>query len=59
MTNEDGDNSMDIVDKYECYIKVDIDGDGIAETCRVIYAGSQGWRCNSRLGGMGGRNPVR
>lgn len=39
---DDGDTSMDIIDKYECYIKVDIDGDGIAETCRVIYAGSQG-----------------
>lgn len=40
-TTEDGDASMDIIDKYECYIKVDIDGDGIAETCRVIYAGSK------------------
>jgi len=40
-TMEDGDASMDIIDKYECYIKVDIDGDGIAETCRVIYAGSK------------------
>jgi hypothetical protein len=40
-TSEDGDMSMDIIDKYECYIKVDIDGDGIAETCRVIYAGSR------------------
>jgi hypothetical protein len=38
---EDGDISMDVVDRYECYIKVDIDGDGIAETCRVIYAGSK------------------
>jgi hypothetical protein len=41
MTNEDGDNSMDIVDLYECYVKVDIDGDGIAETCRVFYAGAK------------------
>lgn len=36
---EDGDPSMDILDLYECYLKVDIDGDGIAETCRVMYAG--------------------
>src|SRR5207302_7117555 len=36
-----GDNSMDIVDLYECYVKVDIDGDGIAETCRVYYAGAK------------------
>lgn len=38
---EDGDISMDVVDRYECYLKVDIDGDGIAETCRIIYAGSK------------------
>lgn len=41
LTTEDGDNSMDIIDLYECYIKVDIDGDGIAETCRVMYAGAK------------------
>lgn len=40
-TTEDGDISMDIVDLYECYVKADIDGDGIAETCRVMYAGSK------------------
>lgn len=36
---EDGDPSTEIVDLYECYIKVDIDGDGIAETVKVDYAG--------------------
>ncbi|AZO45893.1 hypothetical protein EJ076_34825 [Mesorhizobium sp. M7D.F.Ca.US.005.01.1.1] len=41
LTTEDGDNSMDIVDLYECYVKVDIDGDGIAETCRIYYAGAK------------------
>lgn len=40
-TTEDGDISMDVVDLYECYVKADIDGDGIAETCRVYYAGSK------------------
>lgn len=40
-TTEDGDISMDVVDLYECYVRVDIDGDGIAETCRVMYAGSK------------------
>lgn len=40
-TTEDGDISMDVVDLYECYVKTDIDGDGIAETCRVMYAGSK------------------
>ncbi|UXN74492.1 hypothetical protein N8D56_04960 [Devosia sp. A8/3-2] len=42
---EDGDSvadrSMQEVDLYECYLRVDIDGDGIAETIRAYYAGSK------------------
>lgn len=41
-TDSDGDRSMDIVDVYECYLRVDIDGDGIAEMCQVYYAGNSG-----------------
>ena len=40
--DSDGDKSMDIVDVYECYLKADIDGDGIAELCQVYYAGNSG-----------------
>lgn len=35
-----GDKSMERVDLYECYIKVDIDDDGIAEVVKVMYAGN-------------------
>jgi hypothetical protein len=38
---DDGDSSMETVDYYECYIRADVDGDGIAEMCRVSYAGSE------------------
>lgn len=31
--------SMQRVDLYECYVRIDVDGDGIAETIRVYYAG--------------------
>lgn len=37
-----GDESMMLVELYECYVKADVDGDGIAETVRAFYAGSQG-----------------
>ncbi len=40
-TAEDGDQSMEICDLYECYVRVDINGDGIAELCRVMYAGNK------------------
>ena len=40
--NDVGDFSMDIVELYEVYLKVDVDGDGIAETIRAYYAGAQG-----------------
>ena len=38
---EDGDSSMDLIDLYECYVKVDRNGDGIAETWQVFYGGSK------------------
>jgi len=37
-----GDNSMALVELFECYIKVDVDGDGVAETVRAFYAGPGG-----------------
>lgn len=37
-----GDPSMDILDLYECYVRADVNGDGIAELCRVMYAGNSG-----------------
>lgn len=33
---------MDRIHLFECYIKVDVDGDGIAETLQVFYAGYGG-----------------
>jgi hypothetical protein len=33
---------MQLIELYECYLKVDVDGDGIAETVRAYYAGSGG-----------------
>jgi hypothetical protein len=36
------DASMDRIDLYECYIRVDINDDGVAETVRAYYAGSGG-----------------
>ncbi len=40
--NNVGDNSMQLVELFECYIKVDVDGDGVAETIRAFYAGAGG-----------------
>lgn len=34
------DTSMDEIETYECYIRTDFDGDGIAELRRVFYAGN-------------------
>lgn len=39
--SDDGDPSMELVDLYECYVRVDINDDGIAELCRVYYAGNK------------------
>lgn len=41
-TNNVGDESMLQVELFECYVKADIDGDGIAETIRAFYAGAAG-----------------
>jgi hypothetical protein len=38
--NNVGDESMLLVELFECYVKADVDGDGIAETVRAFYAGS-------------------
>lgn len=40
--NNVGDNSMMLVELFECYVKADVDGDGIAETVRAFYAGNAG-----------------
>lgn len=40
--NNVGDNSMLMVELFECYVKADVDGDGVAETVRAFYAGAQG-----------------
>lgn len=37
-----GHESMLLVELYECYVKADIDGDGVAETIRAFYAGASG-----------------
>ena len=34
-------NSMELVEYYECYVKTDMDKDGIAELYRVCYSGNQ------------------
>ena len=38
---ESNDPSMQEVEVYECYIRADMDGDGIAELHRVVYAGKK------------------
>ena len=37
-----GDESMALIEIYECYIRADMDGDGKAETVRAYYAGQAG-----------------
>lgn len=37
-----GHESMLLVELYECYVKADVDGDGVAETVRAFYAGASG-----------------
>jgi hypothetical protein len=37
-----GDESTQLIEYYECYIKADADGDGISETIRACYAGHGG-----------------
>ncbi len=38
--NNVGDESMLTVELFECYVKADVDGDGVAETVRAYYAGA-------------------
>ncbi|KGM44482.1 hypothetical protein JY97_00645 [Alkalispirochaeta odontotermitis] len=40
--NIEGDESTQIVDLYECYIRMDADGDGVSELVQVFYAGNRG-----------------
>jgi len=37
-TNDVNDESMELIEYYECYVKTDLDEDGIAELHRVCYA---------------------
>ena len=37
-----GDDSMLLIELFECYVKADVDGDGVAETVRAFYAGAGG-----------------
>lgn len=39
--NDSDDSAMQLVEYYECYIRTDLDGDGIAERHRICYAGNQ------------------
>jgi len=41
LSGSDGDRSTDLIDLYECYLRVDVDGDGISELCRIYYAGGR------------------
>lgn len=42
ITREDSpDTSTELVDLYECYVKIDVDGDGVAETVRAYFAGGE------------------
>ena len=40
-TNDSSDESMEVVEYYECYVKTDMDNDGIAELHRVCYASNK------------------
>lgn len=44
VTRNSTDKSTDLIDKYECYVKCDYDGDGIAEWRQVIMVGGTGKR---------------
>lgn len=38
--NDIADKSMETIELFECYLKVDVDDDGLAETIRAYYAGT-------------------
>ena len=40
-TSESTDKSMELVEYHECFLRVDVDGDGEAELVRACYGGSQ------------------
>ena len=40
-TNNSDDESMERIEYYECYVKTDLDEDGVAELHRVCYADNQ------------------
>ena len=40
-TNDSNDESMELVEYYECYVRTDLDGDGVAELHRVCYASNK------------------
>lgn len=40
-TSNANDTSMELVEYFECYVKTDLDKDGIAELHRVCYAGNE------------------
>ncbi len=40
-TSDTNDESMELVEYYECYVRTDMDGDGVAELHRVCYAGNE------------------
>lgn len=37
-----GDHSTTLIEVFECFMKLDTDGDGVSELVRVYYAGSEG-----------------
>ena len=39
--NDSDDSAMQLVEYFECYIRTDLDGDGIAERHRICYAGNK------------------
>lgn len=39
LSNEATDESMELVDYHECFVRVDVDGDGEAELVRACYGG--------------------
>lgn len=42
LTDSAATTALETVTLYELYLKLDVDGDGIAETCQVFYAGQGG-----------------
>lgn len=40
--SESAHDSVSMIEVYECYMEVDVDGDGVAETIRALYAGNDG-----------------